>query len=32
MCLPEDMLREKCVLDDMNQMGSANIMLVWNSC
>lgn len=32
MCLPEDMLQEKCVLDDMNQTGSSNIMLVWNSC
>lgn len=32
MWLPEDMLQEKCVLDDMNQTGSSNIMLVWNSC
>lgn len=32
MCLPEDMLQAKRVSDDMNQTGSPNIMLVWNSC
>lgn len=32
MCLPEDMLQEERVWADMNQAGSSNIALVWNSC
>lgn len=32
MCLPEDTLQEKRVVDDMNQADSSNITLVWNSC